>query len=166
MDDGGAGGMNRDMTSGGGRGGYSGRGGYHQGYSGRGGHGAGGMLGRGGEVGQGEHLAHGGPPAVFKPAPEFEMKGNDFPALPGLDEPRKVSESSDGGSKPWESEKRYHIQYHMEKRLFYIFQFFLLQKINLWAGSCASELGLKVFCRLKVNWKDFLQIFFCNSLYL
>ena len=25
------------------------------------------------------------------------------------------------------------------------------------AGSCASELGLKVFCRLKVNWKDFLQ---------
>ena len=27
-------------------------------------------------------------------------------------------------------------------------------------GSCASELGLKVFCRLKVNWKDFLQKFF------
>lgn len=32
------------------------------------------------------------------------MKGNDFPALPGLDEPRKVSESSDGGgSKAWEA---------------------------------------------------------------
>ena len=127
MDDG-AGGMNRDMTSGGGRGGYSGRGGYHQGGYRGGNHGAGGILGRGGEVGQGnEHLAHGGGPhpTVFKPAPEFEMKGNDFPALPGLDEPRKVSESSDGGSKPWESEKRYHVQYHMEKRLlFLIFLFF------------------------------------------
>ena len=30
----------------------------------------------------------------------------------------------------------------------------------LGAGSCASELGLKVFCRLKVNWKDFLQKIF------
>ena len=28
------------------------------------------------------------------------------------------------------------------------------------AGSCASELQLKVNCRLKVNWKDFLQNFF------
>ena len=25
------------------------------------------------------------------------------------------------------------------------------------AGSYASELGLKVFCRLKINWKDFIQ---------
>ena len=132
MDDG-AGGMNRDMTSGGGRGGYSGRGGYHQGGYRGGSHGAGGILGRGGEVGQGnEHLAHGGGPhpTVFKPAPEFEMKGNDFPALPGLDEPRKVSESSDGGSKPWESEKRYHIQYHMEKRSFSIFNTVIRRKLK------------------------------------
>ena len=36
----------------------------------------------------------------FNPAPEFEMKGNDFPALPGAGEnaPRKASESSDGAS--------------------------------------------------------------------
>ena len=103
MEDG-SGGMNRDMTSGGGRGGYSGRGGYHQGGYRGGNHGPGGMLGRGSDVGQGEHMSH-GPAAVFKPAPEFEMKGNDFPALPGLDEPRKVSESSDagGGSKAWEA---------------------------------------------------------------
>ena len=33
-------------------------------------------------------------------------------------------------------------------------------KLTLWAGSCASELGLKVFCKLKVNWKDFLQKIF------
>ena len=31
---------------------------------------------------------------------------------------------------------------------------------TLGAGSCASELGLKVFCELKVNWKDFLQKIF------
>ena len=148
MDDGGAGGMNRDMTSGGGRGGYSGRGGYHQGYRG-GSHGAGGMLGRGGEVGQGEHLAHGGPPAVFKPAPEFEMKGNDFPALPGLDEPRKVSESSDGGSKPWESEKRYHIQYHMEKRSFSIFNTVIRRKLK---KSRAKKL---VKSNTSISQKDF-----------
>jgi hypothetical protein len=51
---------------------------------------------------------HGGPAIAFKPAPEFEMKGNDFPALPGLDEPQKVSgESNDAGSsaaKPWDKE--------------------------------------------------------------
>ncbi len=118
MDDG-SGMMNRDM---GGRGGYSGRGGY------RGGGGSGGPVMRGGHSGAGggsagpdagghaagDHSPHhghgghqpggggsGGPHLAFnKPAPEFEMKGNDFPALPGLDEPRKVStESNDSGSK-------------------------------------------------------------------
>ena len=36
----------------------------------------------------------------FAPAPEFEMKGNDFPALPGAGEsiPRKASESSEGAN--------------------------------------------------------------------
>merc|ERR1739847_239317 len=43
MEDG-SGGMNRDLTSGGGRGGYSGRGGYHQGGYRGGSHGAGGIL--------------------------------------------------------------------------------------------------------------------------
>lgn len=61
------------------------------------------------DLAQGDHLVHhGGPAIAFKPAPEFEMKGNDFPALPGLDEPQKVSgESNDGGSstaKPWDKD--------------------------------------------------------------
>ena len=36
----------------------------------------------------------------FAPAPEFEMKGNDFPALPGAGENnlRKASESSEGAN--------------------------------------------------------------------
>lgn len=44
----------------------------------------------------------------FTPAPEFEMKGNDFPALPGAGEtaPRKASESSDGAS-AWGEANRY-----------------------------------------------------------
>ena len=44
----------------------------------------------------------------FNPAPEFEMKGNDFPALPGAGEsvPRKASESSDGAS-AWGEANRY-----------------------------------------------------------
>lgn len=94
-------GLNRDM-SGAGRGGFSSRGGYHQGGYRGGSHGPGvGGLGRGGDPAQGEHIHH-GPGSItmaFKPAPEFEMKGNDFPALPGLDETRKVSssESSEGG---------------------------------------------------------------------
>ncbi len=66
------------------------------------------------------HLHHhsqpGGPAAatvaavVVKtpPAPEFEMKGNDFPALPGVPvsttENRKISESGEGAT-PWESQK-------------------------------------------------------------
>ena len=103
MDDNPAG-INRDLSTGG-RGGFAGRGGYHQGgYRGNT-HGTGGVLGRP-DLTQGDHLVHhGGAPSVpFKPAPEFEMKGNDFPALPGLDEPQKVSEPSDGhGSKPWDS---------------------------------------------------------------
>ena len=39
-----------------------------------------------------------------------------------------------------------------------IFIFLLIYTLR--AGSCASEFGLKVFCILKVNWKDFLQNFF------
>ena len=35
-----------------------------------------------------------------------------------------------------------------------------IEAVTIGAGSCASELGLKVFCKLKVNWKDFLQKFF------
>ena len=113
MDDGGM--MNRDM-GGGGRGGYSGRGGFRGG-------GGGAVMGRGGagvagsDSGHhvaGDHSPHhghhghgvpgGGPTMAFKAAPEFEMKGNDFPALPGLDEPRKVaSDTNDSGSKRWES---------------------------------------------------------------
>ena len=34
------------------------------------------------------------------------------------------------------------------------------QNMTSRAGSCASELQLKVNCRLKVNGKDFLQILF------
>lgn len=109
-DDGGlGGGLNRDM-SGVGRGGFAGgRGGYHQGGGYRGGaHGPGSGMGRP-DLAQGDHMVHhGGPAIAFKPAPEFEMKGNDFPALPGLDEPQKVSgESNDGGSsaaKPWDKD--------------------------------------------------------------
>jgi hypothetical protein len=109
-DDGGlGGGLNRDM-SGVGRGGFAGgRGGYHGqgGYRG-GAHGPGSGMGRP-DLAQGDHMVHhGGPAIAFKPAPEFEMKGNDFPALPGLDEPQKVSgESNDAGSsaaKPWDKE--------------------------------------------------------------
>lgn len=109
-DDGGlGGGLNRDM-SGVGRGGFAGgRGGYHGqgGYRG-GAHGPGSGMGRP-DLAQGDHMVHhGGPAIAFKPAPEFEMKGNDFPALPGLDEPQKVSgESNDGGSsaaKPWDKD--------------------------------------------------------------
>ena len=49
-------------------------------------------------------------PAKTPPAPEFEMKGNDFPALPGVSVPaneaRKISEPGDGGSTtPWESNR-------------------------------------------------------------
>ena len=125
-------GMNRDMSMGG-RGGFSGgRGGYHQGgyrgnsHGGPGGSHGGPGSGLGGrpDLAQGEHMVHhhggtggpggpgtGGPGggnsmAFNKPAPEFEMKGNDFPALPGLDEPQKVSEITDAGSataKPWDS---------------------------------------------------------------
>ena len=97
------GGINRDLSTGG-RGGFASRGGgYHQGYRGNT-HGSGGGIGRPGDLAQGDQLVpHGaGPSVAFKPAPEFEMKGNDFPALPGLDEPQKVSEPSDG-SKPWDS---------------------------------------------------------------
>ena len=101
-------GMNRDMSGGGSRGGFAvGRGGYHAGGYRGGAHGGPQGLGRPGELpGQGEHMVHhGGPPVAFKPAPEFEMKGNDFPALPGLDEPPKVSESNENtsSSKPWDS---------------------------------------------------------------
>ena len=100
---GGRGGFDR-----GGRGGFAvGRGGYHAGGYRGGAHGGPQGLGRPGELpGQGEHMVHhGGPPVAFKPAPEFEMKGNDFPALPGLDEPPKVSESNENtsSSKPWDS---------------------------------------------------------------
>ena len=111
IDDGMGGGLNRDIPVGG-RGGFTGgRGGYHgQGGYGRGGaHGPGGGLGRP-DLAQGDHMVHhGGPALAFKPAPEFEMKGNDFPALPGLDEPQKgvSGESNEGGSsgaKPWEKE--------------------------------------------------------------
>ena len=44
----------------------------------------------------------------FAPAPEFEMKGNDFPALPGAGEslPRKTSESSEGAN-AWGESNRY-----------------------------------------------------------
>ena len=108
LDDNAGPGMNRDMSSGG-RGGFAvGRGGYHTGnYRGAHGHPQG-LGGRPGELpGQGEHMVHhGGPPVAFKPAPEFEMKGNDFPALPGLDEPPKVSGESNenpSSSKPWDS---------------------------------------------------------------
>lgn len=94
--------VNRE--AGGGRGGgggafVPGRGGYYRG----GAHGpGGGALGPSGgrpDLAQGDHMV---PVVPFKPAPEFEMKGNDFPALPGLDEPQKVSESNDS-SKPWDS---------------------------------------------------------------
>ena len=46
----------------------------------------------------------------FTPAPEFEMKGNDFPALPGAGEslPRKTSESSEGAN-AWGESNRYGI---------------------------------------------------------
>ena len=106
--DDGMGGLNRDMSVGG-RGGFAGgRGGYHQGGYRGGAHGPGGGMGRP-DLAQGDHMVHhGGPALAFKPAPEFEMKGNDFPALPGLDEPQKVSgESNEGGSsaaKPWDKE--------------------------------------------------------------
>ena len=106
--DDGLGGLNRDMSVGG-RGAFAGgRGGYHQGGYRGGAHGPGGGMGRPDLV-QGDHIVHhGGPAIAFKPAPEFEMKGNDFPALPGLDQPQKVSsESNDGGSsaaKPWDKE--------------------------------------------------------------
>jgi hypothetical protein len=102
MDDN-SGGLSRgDMSSGsGGRGGgfSGGRGGYQGGYRG-GAHGSvGGLGGRPGDLAQGDHMVHHGgnvaAAVAFKPAPEFEMKGNDFPALPGLDEPQKASETNE-----------------------------------------------------------------------
>lgn len=107
-----------------GRGGYSsGRGGYHSGGGYRGGHGGGGGgIGGGSGVDQGghHHSSHfhhqpgvSAPSTVAAvtsktpPAPEFEMKGNDFPALPGVATPviesRKTSESD--GSTPWDSNR-------------------------------------------------------------
>lgn len=90
---GGGRGMSHGMYSGGGysRGGHQGN--YHPGY--RGGHqggGGGGHQGSGGPQNSANSSAHGAnaeganvPTVVHRPPPpEFEMKGNDFPALPGL----------------------------------------------------------------------------------
>ena len=67
--------------------GYSG----HSAQGDRGGGAQGGISGSGGPGGHSHS-------AKITPAPEFEMKGNDFPALPGAGEsiPRKASESSEG----------------------------------------------------------------------
>lgn len=117
-------GLGREMLS---RGGYSvGRGGYHSGGGYRGGHGSSGSLGSSGGVDQvshhySSHQHHPTQPSVVTavnpgivtltsktpPAPEFEMKGNDFPALPGVaaavTDIRKTSESE--GTMPWESNR-------------------------------------------------------------
>ena len=109
------------------RGGYSGgRGGYHSSGGYRGGHGSSASLGSSGGLDQGGHhypshqhhptqpSATAAAPGVASvtssktpPAPEFEMKGNDFPALPGVPvavaETRKTSESE--ASMPWESNR-------------------------------------------------------------
>lgn len=108
------------------RGGYSGgRGGYHSGSGYRGGHGSSGSQSGSGGLDQGSHhfpshqhhptqtnssaVVPGASNVTSKtpPAPEFEMKGNDFPALPGVtvavEEIRKTCESD--GSLPWESNR-------------------------------------------------------------
>lgn len=76
---------------------------YHQGGYRGGGHGSG-----------PDHAQANARPQPPQPAPEFTMKGNDFPALPGAGSEvtqKKVSENSDGGTAstgatPWGESNR------------------------------------------------------------